>query len=235
MQQTDEAIILVGGRGTRLQSVISDVPKPLAPVAGRPFIARVLDRLEYVGMRRVVLATGYMADVIQQTIGTCWNSMEISYSVEDAPLGTGGAIRHAAAMIHGRHAHVLNGDTYLEYSPADLEAVVNRAEAKIGVALAHVDDVARYGAVELESDHVSAFSEKGRDGAGLINAGCYFVDLDYLPSTPSFSFESEVLLPAALTREVVATIDTRGFIDIGVPEDFRRAQLLFGSDEGVHF
>lgn len=233
--RTEEAIILVGGLGTRLRSVVSDVPKPLAPVAGRPFLAWVLDRLESVGMRRIVLATGYMADAVRQAVGSDWNGMKIVYSVEASPLGTGGAIRQAATMLEGDSVHVLNGDTFLDYSPQDLEAEVRKAGVGMGIALARVEDVARYGAIELEGSRVAAFCEKGAHGAGWINAGCYFLDsqsISLLPSTlTSYSFESEVLLPAALRREVVAITDTRGFIDIGVPEDFHRAQLLFGKGE----
>lgn len=236
--RTEEAIVLVGGLGTRLRSVVSDVPKPLAPVAGRPFLAWLLDRLDEVGMRRIVLATGYMADVVQRTIGSRWNGMEIAYSVEEEPLGTGGAIRQALAMTTGRHVHVLNGDTFLEYSPQELEAAVERTGASIGVALAKVEDVARYGAVELDGDRVSAFCEKGGHGAGWINAGCYFLDVQSIPALQGasgpFSFESDVLLPAALNRKVAAATDTRGFIDIGVPEDFHRAQSLFGRSDRRH-
>ena len=110
---TEEAIVLVGGLGTRLRAVVGDVPKPLAPVAGRVFLAWVLDHLAGQGMRRVLLATGHMADQVEAVIGHRWSGMEIAYSVEDQPLGTGGAVRLAAARLMGGAAHVLNGDTFL--------------------------------------------------------------------------------------------------------------------------
>ena len=227
---TDEAIILAGGFGTRLRDVVVDLPKPLAPVAGRPFLAWLLDRLAAQGMRRCILATGYLAEVVEQHIGTRWAGMDIVHSVETSPLGTGGAIRQATHMLQGESAHVLNGDTWLTYSPAALEQATGHAGAAIGLALAHVPDVGRYGAVESRAGIVTGFREKGGIGDGWINAGCYFLDADAiaaLPGEETFSFESEVLLPMSAAGKVAAWTDTSDFIDIGVPEDYRRAQWQF--------
>ena len=226
----DEAIVLAGGFGTRLRGVVDDLPKPLAPVAGRPFLARLLDRLAGDGIRRCILATGYLAERIEAAIGPRWQGMEIAYSVEPAPLGTGGAIRLAAGSLRGSGAHVLNGDTWLAYSPAALEAAARALDAPLAMALARVDDVARYGAVEIAAGRAIAFREKGERGPGWINAGCYFLDaraLDALPAAQAFSFEHAVLQPGAARGEVAAMTDTAGFIDIGVPEDYARAQGLF--------
>ena len=226
----DETIILAGGFGTRLRDVVADVPKPLAPVAGRPFLAWLLDRLAEQGMRRCILATGYMADVIEREIGTHWSGMEIVHSVETTPLGTGGAIRKAANLLQGESAHVLNGDTWLAYSTAALEQSTLEAGAAIGLALAHVDDVGRYGAVEIRDGIVTGFREKGGVGGGWINAGCYFLSnaaIAALPAVETFSFESEVMLPMAAAGKVAAWTDTHDFIDIGVPEDYLRAQTQF--------
>lgn len=227
---TEEAIILAGGFGTRLRGVVDDVPKPLAPVAGRPFLAWLLDRLAACGIRRCILATGYLSETIERSIGARWNGMEIAYSVEPEPLGTGGAIRLAATRLQGGGAHVLNGDTWLEYAPRALEAAAVAAATPIAIALARVDEVARYGAVDLAAGRVSGFREKGEAGAGWINAGCYFLGadaLDSLPAQPAFSFEREVLQPAACAGRVAGFLDTQGFIDIGVPEDYARAQRKF--------
>ena len=229
---TDETIILAGGFGTRLRDLVTDVPKPLAPVAGRPFLAWLLDRLVAQGMRRCILATGYMADVIDREIGTKWSGMEIVHSVETTPLGTGGAIRQAAKLLQGDCAHVLNGDTWLAYSTAALEQMALEAGAAIGLALAHVNDVGRYGAVETHNGIVTDFLEKGRVGDGWINAGCYFLSasaIAALPDVETFSFESEVLLPMASAGKVAAWTESSDFIDIGVPEDYRRAQRQFAS------
>lgn len=229
---TDEAIILAGGRGTRLRSVVSDIPKPLAPVAGRPFLAWLLDMLADAGIRRVVLATGYLAEQVQAAIGGRWRDIEVAYSVEAGPLGTGGAIRRAAGQLRGASAHVLNGDTFLRFAPRELEAAAMVAGTPIAVALAHVQDVRRYGAVHVADGKVARFDEKGGAGAGLINAGSYFLAAPALRALAAmgeggFSFETEVLAPRAAAGDVAAFSDTAGFIDIGVPDDYLRAQSLF--------
>ena len=226
----DEAIVLAGGFGTRLRGVVDDVPKPLAPVAGRPFLAWLLDRLAASGMRRCILATGYLSELIEERIGTYWLGMEIAYSLEPEPLGTGGAIRLAASRLHGDAAHVLNGDTWLEYEPAALEDAACAAGASMAIALARVEDVTRYGAVEIDHRRVTGFREKGEAGPGWINAGCYFLGaeaLAALPARDAFSFEQDVLQPRVQAGVVAAFTATAGFIDIGVPEDYTRAQLQF--------
>ncbi|MGO4551472.1 nucleotidyltransferase family protein [Lysobacter sp. 2RAF19] len=226
----DEAILLVGGLGTRLREVVADVPKPLAPVAGRPFLAWVLDALAARGMRRVVLATGHGAGQVEAAIGAHWQGMAVAYSVEDRPLGTGGAVRHALRLIEGAGTHVLNGDTYLDYDPRALEATTREANTCIGVALAHVDDAGRYGSVDVGAGRVTAFREKGGSAPGWINAGCYFLTraaIDTLPSAERFSLEHDWLPARAAAGDIAAFEDTRDFIDIGVPADYARAQGWF--------
>ncbi len=231
--RTDEAVVLAGGLGTRLRAVVSDVPKPLAPVAGRPFLAWLLDRLAMQGMRRVVLATGHMAERVEAAIGMRWAGMEIAYSVEDKPLGTGGALKLALSKLAGDAVHVLNGDTFLRYSLHGLENAAYAADVPIAMALARVDDVSRYGAVEVKDGKVIAFREKGAHGAGWINAGSYFLGvsaLQALPTAEAFSLEAEYLYPQTAIGGLAAYTESVGFIDIGVPEDFARAQTLFGVD-----
>ena len=226
----EEAIVLVGGLGTRLRAVVSDVPKPLAPVAGRPFLAWVLDQLAAGGIRRALLATGHMAATVEAAVGRQWSGMEVAYSVEDEPLGTGGAVRMAAARLLGDAVHVLNGDTFLRYSPHALDRATRAAGTIAGVALAEVGDVSRYGAVEVAHGKVSAFHEKSGRGPGLINAGSYFLTaaaLDALPAQAAFSLETGFLHPQAAAGGLAAFTATSGFIDIGVPEDYARAQELF--------
>lgn len=228
----DEAIVLVGGLGTRLRGVVGDLPKPLAPIAGRPFLAWVLDQLAAGDIRHVILATGYLSDKISQAMGGVWQGMAIDYSVEIEPLGTGGAIHQACRLLQGDSVHVLNGDTYLRYSPHALTETVSRMGASIGVALAAVPDVSRYGAVDCRDGHVLAFLEKGGMGSGLINAGCYYLTASAIASLPvrkHYSFEAEVLAPAAAAGRVCGFSATSGFIDIGVPEDYARAQTLIGN------
>ena len=227
----EEAIVLVGGLGTRLRAVVSDVPKPLAPVAGRPFLAWLLDAYADAGLRRVILATGYLSASIEQAIGRGWKGMEIAYSREESALGTGGAIAQALAQVQGDGVHLANGDTFLRYAPAGLEAATPAAACGLGIALASVADVGRYGAVEAAGGRVTGFREKGGGGPGLINAGSYYLAgqaFDRLPAeTAAWSFEERVLVPWSARGEVAAFGQTSDFIDIGVPDDYERAQALF--------
>jgi D-glycero-alpha-D-manno-heptose 1-phosphate guanylyltransferase len=228
----DEVIVLAGGLGTRLRGVVPDLPKPLAPVAGRPFLAWLLDAFERAGMRRVVLATGYRSEMIERAVGTAWGGMEIAYSREPQPLGTGGAIRQAANLVQGDGVHLVNGDTFLRCDPHALESYTRGRGCALGIALARVEDAGRYGAVEVEAGGVAGFREKGGSGPGLINAGSYFLTsegLDRLPRDAAYSFESCVLVPWSKAGQVAAFDRTSDFIDIGVPEDYARAQAQFGA------
>jgi D-glycero-alpha-D-manno-heptose 1-phosphate guanylyltransferase len=230
MRPAREAIVLVGGLGTRLRGEIGELPKPLAPVAGRPFLAFLLDALASGGVRRAILATGYGAARVESAIGRDWQGMAVDYSVEDSPRGTGGAVALAAQKLSGDTAHVMNGDTYLRFGLDGLERSVSESGAALGMALARVPDVARYGAVEIERGRVRHFREKGGSGEGFINAGSYFLGADAfaaLPSTPAFSFEEAVLRPLADAGRVAAYVETSDFIDIGVPDDYRLAQARF--------
>lgn len=223
----NEAIVLVGGLGTRLRPMVADVPKALAPVAGRPFLAWLLERLERNGIRRAILATGYLSEQIEAEFGTSWNGLHIDYSVESEPLGTGGAIALALRKLEGNDAHVLNGDTFLDYRPYRLAEAVNKSGYSVGIALASVPDVARYGAVAVEDGRVVKFLEKGDHGPGLINAGCYYLGpraIAEFPSEGAFSFERSVLMDSVAAGEAYAFTDTDAFIDIGVPDDYLRAQ-----------
>jgi len=158
--------------------------------------------------------------------------MALDRSVEPSPLGTGGAIRLAARRLRGDSAHVLNGDTFLRYAPAALEDAARAAGTPIAVALARVEDVGRYGAVQVRDGRVARFDEKGGTGPGLVNAGSYFLAAPALGAIEAmgegaFSFETAVLAPRAAAGDVAAFSGTADFIDIGVPEDYRRAQSLF--------
>lgn len=236
MPRAEEAIVLVGGLGTRLREAVPDRPKPLAPVRGRPFLAWLLDQFAQAGLRRVVLATGHQAEAFEAAIGPRWDAMEIVFSRENEPLGTGGAVRLAATRLLGDGAFIANGDTFLRYAPGELEQCVRGSGAPLGVALAAVPDLARFGAVEVSAGRVVGFREKGALGAGRINAGHYFATaegLACLPTEPAFSFERQVLEPWAAEGRVAAFEATRDFLDIGVPEDYRRATSLLPPAPGV--
>lgn len=225
-----EAIILVGGFGTRLRNVVAELPKCLASVNNRPFLAYLLDFLASAGIQRSILATGYLANQVEAAMGHDWRGMELEYSVEETPLGTGGAVRKATArMTSGAPVIVLNGDTFLDFEPLDFTAAMVDAGAKMGVALAEVPDVTRYGEVEWIDGYVMRFGEKTGRGPGWINAGVYYLSqaaiMDF-PDREAFSLEKDVLRPAAEAGLVHAYAKTAKFIDIGTPEDYAKAQGL---------
>lgn len=232
MSLIENAVILAGGFGTRLASVVSDVPKPMAPVAGKPFLERLLDRLETSGVRRVVLAVGYKSEIIRAHFGSRHARIEVHYSEEREPLGTGGALRLAFESHAIEHAFVLNGDTWCDADLAALAHAHATARTVATLTLVHAPDASRFGTVEIDAqDRVRGFTEKRANaGPGLINAGVYALDraaFDLAPPTARFSLESDVLQPHAASGLFAAYVakDAR-FIDIGVPEDYLRAQSL---------
>ena len=234
-----EAVILAGGFGTRLSHVVSDVPKPMAPVYGRPFLCYLLDRLADAGIQRVVLATGYMHEVIETYFGTGYQGLEIIYSNEDQPLFTGGAIRQAAEKIQSEDFVVLNGDTLFDIDFQQLYDFHTSHNAHLSIALRRVEDTGRYGAVTCENDRIVAFHEKTESqGAGDINGGIYAINRAWLLNQDlptKFSFEKELMQPLAGDPHFYGLSFNDYFIDIGVPEDYFRAQqefkTLFPQDE----
>ncbi|MDO4769120.1 MAG: nucleotidyltransferase family protein [Brachymonas sp.] len=228
-----EAIVLAGGFGTRLRQVVADVPKPMAPVAGRPFLEILLESLMRKGFSRVVLSLGFMAEKISSYFGSRFAGLELSYVVEDAPLGTGGAIRLAMTACAQDHVFVFNGDTYLDLEVMLLEQQWQANRHPIVVAR-EVPDTARYGRLVVHGGRIISFAEKGIAGFGLINAGCYVLASNALAEFPlcqAFSIESDYFVPE-VARATVEVFVTEGmFIDIGIPEDYYRAQALLAKNE----
>ena len=226
-----EAIVLAGGFGTRLRQVVTDVPKPMAPIAGRPFLEILLGELAQKGFSRVVLSLGFMAEKISGYFGPRFAGLDITYVVEDAPLGTGGATRLAAAACTQDHVFVLNGDTYLDLEVDLLERQWPAKRHPIVVGR-QVPDTTRYGRLVVDGDRITSFAEKGIAGPGLINAGCYVLATDALAQFPvnqPFSIETDYLVPE-VARATVEVFVTEGvFIDIGIPEDYARAQTLLAA------
>lgn len=223
---TMEAIVLAGGCGTRLRHAVADLPKPMAPVAGRPFLEILLNCLAKKGFLRIVLSVGYLADRIVGYFGNRFSGVDLIYAVEETPLGTGGAVRLALTRCEADHVFVFNGDTYLDLEVAHVEAHWQAHQRPIIVAR-EVPDTARFGRLELRQRNVSRFLDKGVSGGGLINAGCYVLPPDALNAFPlgqAFSLETEFLADA-VQHTVFECFVTHGhFIDIGVPEDYARAQ-----------
>lgn len=222
-----EAIVLAGGLGTRLRGILQGVPKPMAPVAGRPFLEIQLNQLARAGCARVILSVGHLHEVIESHFGATWRGMSLDYAIESEPLGTGGAIRAALALGREESILVLNGDTFLEADYAGMMRFHAAQGERMTMAVSHQFDVARYGGVMLDVDRVVGFEEKGRSGPGWINAGADIVgrDLQWPAGlAEKFSFETDFLVPEiARLRPAAYRVDGL-FIDIGVPEDLARAQ-----------
>ena len=225
---TDVAI-LVGGLGTRLRGVVDNVPKPLAPVLGRPFLFYLLDMLALRGARSVTLCSGYMADFVKEKTGTEWLGMPIHHSVENEPMGTAGALALARNYLQSDRVLVLNGDTWLE---PDFEAFEASAEnSDFCIAGASVSDASRYGMLEWDaSGRLVAFSEKNQSGTpGAINAGMYLITQNLLASltVEPLSLERQVLPSLTLERRVKVFSTDSPFLDIGIPEDYVAAGEFF--------
>jgi D-glycero-alpha-D-manno-heptose 1-phosphate guanylyltransferase len=222
-----EAIILAGGLGTRLSSRLTNTPKSMAPVAGRPFITFLLDQLISAGFDRVILSVGHLRQALMEELKDTYRGMPIDYAIEASPLGTGGGIRRALQQVRDEAALVLNGDTYLS---ADFSAMMafHRANGRpMTMAITQVEDTGRYGGVLVENQRVCGLIEKGRRGPGWINAGAYVLDrgFSWPESLPErFSFETDVLSPFLDRLSPAAFIYNGYFLDIGIPEDLDRAE-----------
>jgi D-glycero-alpha-D-manno-heptose 1-phosphate guanylyltransferase len=221
-----EAIILAGGFGTRLRQVVPDLPKPMAPVAGRPFLEILLSMLAQKGFTRVVLSLGFMSEKIITHFGDRYLGMKLVYEVELQPLGTGGAIRTALARCEADHVFVFNGDTYLDLEVDALERLWQSGHHPL-IVVREVPDTARFGKVEMCDGRISAFLEKGMSGPGLINAGCYVLPktaLDDFPLGQPFSLETEFFIKYLQRIKFDGFVTHGRFIDIGVPVDYALAQ-----------
>jgi D-glycero-alpha-D-manno-heptose 1-phosphate guanylyltransferase len=226
-----EAIVLAGGFGTRLRPVVADVPKPMAPIAGRPFLEILLDSLARKGFKRVILSLGCMAEKISGHFGPNFAGLELVYVVEDTPLGTGGAVRLAMTAITQDHVFVFNGDTYMDLEVDQLERQWQKRMLPIVVGK-QVPDTTRFGRLVVDKGRITGFTEKGIPGLGLINAGCYVLPakmLERFPLNQPFSIETDCLVPEVARGKVEVFISEGLFIDIGIPEDYERAQSLLAS------
>ena len=220
-----EVIVLAGGLGTRLRSVVHEIPKCLAPVAGKPFLGYLLDWLVSQGADHVVFSVGYLREqVIDYVQSQDW-PFTYDFAIEETPLGTGGGIRLSLEKCRENQVFVVNGDTFF---PVDLKAMP--CFHAITLALKPMKDFDRYGAVEVRRAsalQVIAFHEKAHCGEGLINGGVYAIDrnrLDLSSLPEKFSFEKEVLEPGAAIGEIGGWVSDAYFIDIGIPEDYQKAQ-----------
>jgi len=225
IKELPQALLLVGGLGTRLKSVVSDRPKPMALIHDKPFLEWLVLYLKKQGVRRVVFASGYLAEMIENHFGngSRWG-MEISYSVEEEPLGTGGALRLVKPKLIDDTFYMINGDTLFAADLAAMQKQHVEKSADLTLAMHHVEDNSRYGKVLLEGDRILAFEEKPVNPVpSWINAGTFLMNtaiLENLPDKKKFSFEIEVI-PNLLNKGACFGIKQKAyFVDIGLPETY---------------
>jgi D-glycero-alpha-D-manno-heptose 1-phosphate guanylyltransferase len=223
-------LILVGGLGTRLRSMVPDVPKPMVRVDGKPFLEYLIRWVARMGSRRIVLCAGYRAHQVEEYFGGGDNfGVEITYSVEDQPLGTWGAIRLAEKHINAPYFLVLNGDSWLEVDLSKLFDFHCKKRAICSIAAVEVDNPSRFGSIRIdESGRVTEFVEKSKAGTSLINGGIYVFSREAMNVSPS------IVNSCSLEKEVFSKMIPRGiyampvkgyFIDIGVPEAYKHLLL----------
>jgi D-glycero-alpha-D-manno-heptose 1-phosphate guanylyltransferase len=221
-----EAVILAGGLGTRLKSMVNDIPKPMALIKDLPFLAYLLEQLHKYKFDKVIFAAGYKYEIIESYFGASYKNIEIAYSVEKEPLGTGGAISEAAGLITSEYFFVMNGDTFFEVDFKDMEEMYQKSKSGLMVALKMKINFNRYGAVVTKDEKIISFNEKKFCRRGLINGGIYIVNKDWMIEKSvgkMFSFEKDILEKLVSENLITYYISDGYFIDIGIPEDYIKA------------
>jgi len=226
-----KAVLLVGGLGTRLRSLVPSTPKALAPMGDRPFLELLVRQLCSQGIKKLIMCTGYLADQIEEAFGDGTRlGVEIEYSREPHPLGTGGAVKLAQRFLkNSADSLVLNGDSFLEIDYRELIRFHRAHLATATIACVRVEDASHYGTVCLDSGgRVLAFREKTGDySAGFVSAGVYVFGASVLEHIPDgqVSLEKDVF-PKLVDLGLYASIQKGVFIDIGTPADYLRAQQI---------
>jgi len=222
-----ECIILAGGLGTRLRSAVPDLPKCMAPVAGKPFLSHIIDFLQQQGVKSFIFSLGYMHEVIEHFLQMSYPALNYQVCIEEEPLGTGGAIRLACSAATQENVLVLNGDTLFSIDAGKLMGFHLRETASCTLSLKPMKDFDRYGVVEINQEgSIQSFREKQYYQEGLINGGVYALNVQSfmeLPFPDKFSFEKDYLEKYFSMQKMKGLIQDAYFIDIGIPEDFVRA------------
>jgi D-glycero-alpha-D-manno-heptose 1-phosphate guanylyltransferase len=228
-----EAIILAGGLGTRIQEVLPGIPKCMALVQDKPFLTYVLDYLIQQQISKVILSVGYRKEQIINHFGNYYQSLVIEYVTEDEPLGTGGATKLALTRCTQDNVFVMNGDTYFRPDMHVMENLHKHTAASITIAVKFLDETRRYGVViSNKSGRITDFREKDpKAGSGCINGGIYLVNRQLLDDfqQPKFSLENDVFKTYCSTIHMQAFQSDAFFLDMGIPEDYTRAQTLLNS------
>lgn len=222
-----ECIILAGGLGTRLRSEVPNLPKCMAPVAGKPFLHWVIAHLTEQKITSFVFSLGYMHKTIEEYIQLNHPQLQVKFSVENEPLGTGGAIKLALNLCEEENVMVVNGDTLFETNNNALLEEHTKNNSACSLALKPMQNFERYGAVTVnESKIITAFTEKKYMEKGLINGGVYLINrnsFNQLNLPQKFSFEKDFLNKYLHILTMIGVQDNGYFIDIGIPEDFKKA------------
>jgi D-glycero-alpha-D-manno-heptose 1-phosphate guanylyltransferase len=232
-----QAIILAGGLGTRLKSVVADKPKVLSPVAGNPFLKYIIDYLLQQQITNFVFSLGYLHEQVLDFLIKEYPNLAYTYTVETTPLGTGGGIKKAMELVTEEDVFVINADTFFG---VDLPAMMHfhkAANAHCTVSLKAMNDFDRYGTVEINENHtITSFKEKQFTNQGFINGGyLIFNKATFLQNTASlpavFAYEKDFLEKTLFDITIKGFVATGYFIDIGIPEDFAKAQLIFANSK----
>ena len=223
-----DVAILAGGMGTRISSVLGDTPKALAPINGKPYLDHLLDWFAGFGVRKIVLCLGHLAEPILAHVADRADTLCV---VEPTPLGTGGAIKFARDRLASDDVLIINGDTWLETDLCQFYASHKKHGCASSILCLKVDDVSRYGSVEIEGEKISMFLEKdpSKSGPGLISAGAYLFSqsaLDQLMGTQGGSLEKDFLQTQAPGSIHGFVADSANFIDIGTPESLEQASTM---------
>lgn len=221
-----EAIILAGGLGTRIKNVLPDVPKSMAPINGKPFLSFILDNLNKNRFDKVVLAVGYLGEQIEQYYGKKYKNLELVYSYEKNPLGTGGSLKKAMKFVDEEFIYVLNGDTYF-----DIDYEKLKTSSLITIFIKKYKDIKRYGSIIFNANNVvTKFEEKKYISDGYINGGVYYLSkkiFDNYNLEKKFSLEKDFIEIHFKKLNIKVNKSNGYFIDIGIPEDYEKAKKDF--------
>ncbi len=230
------AIILAGGFGTRLKQVLNNVPKPMAPINDFPFLHYQFLYLKHYGFKQVILSTGHLANVIENYFKNEYLGIKVLYAHEENPLGTGGGIKHAFSKSESKECIVLNGDSYFNINLTKfyknyLDAKA-QSKAQFALALRKVDNAGRYGTITTFKNIITTFKEKtGTTAEGIINGGVYILNkstfFNLSEGLTNFSIEKDIFESHFNTINIAGFINDGYFIDIGIPEDYLKAQYDF--------
>lgn len=218
-----KAVILAGGAGTRLREIIKDVPKPMSPIAGKPFLEYLLLQLIRQGISDIIISTGYKGDVIESYFGNGekWNA-RLTYSKENKPLGTAGALKKAARLIDDDDFIAMNGDSFLDLNFNDFISFHKKQNAIATIGLICVNDISRYGMVEIDGKgEIIRFTEKNTGKHGFVNGGVYIFKREIVENIPAGTVSLEnTVLPALIGHGLYGLMVKGFFVDIGVPNDY---------------